>query len=141
MKQQQKKFPPIFWVAFGLLAILNVVVFFGYQQPLERYQQFAKVKHVITVKAGGKINDIVRLGEQLPDCKIVNDGKLVWQSFANGIAQYVFQPNVAASPGKSNENAICQSGDLVKVDTTSSDNDNTTLVLLSIDFSNPLNEQ
>ena len=133
-----KKFPPIFWVAFALLIVLNLSVFMDYQKPLDKYQRFAGVKHVVNIKAGGTFENIARHGEILPSCNVVNDGTLTWQSFKEGKATYVFAPLVAASPGKSNENAICQAGDLIDVDTTTETSANTVLVLLSIDFNKPL---
>lgn len=138
MNQPSKKFPPIFWIAFAILIVINLSVFFDYQKPLERYQTFAKIDHKINVKAGGVFENIERYGEVLAKCTVVNDAQLQWTSFDDNLTRYTFSPLVAASPGKSNENAICQQGDVVTVDTSSENNANTLLVLLSIDFDNPL---
>ncbi len=135
---EKKRFPPIFFIAFGLLIVLNLTVFFDYQKPLERYQKFAKVAHKITIKGGEAFENIERDGEVLPKCTVVNDGTLQWLSFKGQFTYYSFTPKVAATPGKSNENAICQAGDKITIDTSNEKNPNTLLVLLSIDFDKPL---
>jgi hypothetical protein len=137
-KNDKKKLGPLFWVAFAALIILNLSVFIDYQKPLERYQQFVKVEHRVKIKAGEDLENINRHGEVLPSCKVVNDGTLTWLNYQEGFANYEFNPLVAASPGKSNENAICQAGDKISVNARSEDNANTVLILLSINFDNPL---
>jgi hypothetical protein len=134
---EKKRFPPIFFIAFALLIVFNVSVFFDYQKPLERYQKFAKVAHQITIKGGEAFNDIERDGEVLPKCTVVNDGTLQWLSFKGQYTYYSFTPLLGATPGKSNENAICQVGDKITIDTSNEKNANTLLVLLSIDFDKP----
>ncbi len=135
---EKKKFPPIFFIVFALLIVLNLSVFFDYQKPLERYQKFSKVTHQITIKGGESFNNIERDGEVLPKCTVVTDGVLQWLSFKGQYTYYSFTPNVAATPGKSNENAICQVGDKITIDTSNDKSANTLLVLLSIDFDKPL---
>lgn len=136
----KKKFPPIFWIAFALLVVLNLSVFIDYSKPLDKYQRFAGVAHNIELKPASVIKEIVRDGQALPECTVAAGGSLVWQSFASGVASYQFKPLVAATPGKSNENAICQAGDVVNINSLSEDNHNTQLILLSIDFNNPVKQ-
>ena len=138
MTENKKKFPPIFWVAFGALVVLNVSVFFDYQKPLERYQKFAKVKHSVNIKTGSIIYDIKRGDETLPQCLVSTGAVLEWVSFAGKHSFYQYQPTLAATAGQSNQDVMCQQGDTVAIDTTSEDNANTLLVLLSIDFDRPL---
>lgn len=135
---EKKKFPPIFWIAFAALIVLNLSVFFDYQKPLERYQKFARIHHFVNLKGGEDLHQIERDGQMLPECKVVNAGTLEWLSFKDNLSTYSFKPLVAASPGKSNENAICQVGDTIKVDISNESNANTLLVLLLINFDDPL---
>ena len=65
-------------------------------------------------------------------------GALKWQSVDDNVVVYQFSPLAAASPGKSNENAICQQGDTIKNNILSEDNHNSQLILLSINFDKPL---
>lgn len=140
MIDDKKKFPPIFWIAFAILVVINLSVFFDYSKPIEKYQRFAGVTHSIELKPASVLKDIVRDGQKLPECTVVAGGMLTWQSFASGVARYQFEPIQAATPAKSNENAICQTGDIVDVNSLSDDNHNTQLILLSIDFANPVKQ-
>ena len=139
MIADKKKFPPIFWIAFAVLVVLNLSVFIDYQKPLDKYQRFAGVVHSIELKAGSVIKDVSRDGQTLEQCTVAAGGTLKWLAFADGYARYQFTPLLAATPGKSNQDAICQQNDQVSVNSKSEDNHNTQLILLSIDFSNPLN--
>jgi len=138
MIESKKKFPPVFWFAFAALIVLNLSVFFDYKRPLDRYQAFAKVSHEVSLKAASVLHNVMRNGQKLPQCTVAAGGKLQWQSFEGKMVNYAFAPLVAQSPGKSNEDAICQQGDVVVVDTSSEDNHNTQLILLSIDFKKPV---
>lgn len=143
MIDDKKKFPPIFWIAFAILVVINLSVFFDYSKPIEKYQRFAGVTHSIELKPASVLKDIVRDGQKLPECTVAAGGMLTWQSFASGVARYQFNPLQAAKPDtplKSAQNAICQVGDVVDVSSLSDDNHNTQLILLSIDFSNPLKQ-
>ena len=140
MTADKKKFPPIFWIAFAVLVVINLSVFLDYSKPLDKYQRFAGVTHNIELKPASVLKDVVRDGNAIKECTVAAGGTLIWQSFASGVASYQFMPLQAATPGKSNENAICHSGDMVNVNSLSEDNHNTQLILLSIDFSNPLKQ-
>ena len=138
MTENKKTFPPVMWFAFAALVVLNLSVFFDYKKPLDRYQSFAKVEHQVNLKAGDVLHNIVRNGETLAKCTVAAGGQLQWRSFEQQLVNYQFTPSVAEAPAKSNHDAVCQQGDSIKVDTSSEDNHNTQLILLSIDFSKPV---
>ena len=138
MINDKKKFPPIFWVAFAILVVLNLSVFIDYQQPLDRYQPFTRIAHDVDLKPGSVLKKVTRGGQLLEQCTIASGGTLQWLSFADGYVRYQFMPQSAATSDKSNQDVMCQANDLVSVNATSEDNHNTQLVLLSIDFNKPL---
>ena len=143
MIDDKKKFPPIFWIAFAILVVINLSVFFDYSKPIEKYQRFAGVTHNIELKPASVLKEIVRDGQKLPECTVATGGMLTWQSFASGVARYQFNPMQAVTSDtsvKSAQNAVCLAGDIVDVSSLSDDNHNTQLILLSIDFANPLKQ-
>ena len=100
MIDDKKKFPPIFWIAFAILVVLNLSVFIDYQQPLDRYQPFTKVPHKVDLKAGSVVKNIIRDGQTLAQCTVAEGGTLQWLEFADGMVRYQFTPLLAATAAK-----------------------------------------
>ncbi len=132
--KNSKKFPPIFWVAFIALILFNISVFFDYSKPIDRYAKFAKIEHLVMIKAGSVLHQVMRNGLQLEQCKLLGDSQLKWLRVEGNFAVYTVKTLAVEAAVKDSD---CLAGDIVKVDFTSDNEANTVLVLLSLDFDDP----
>lgn len=145
MMNDKKRFPPIFWLVFLLLVILNLSVFIDYRQPLERYRVLADVEHIVEIKAGSVLKQITRGDQLLSECRLATSAKLKWLGHQDEQVIYQLMPSsmVSSSPSvpstltkgvDNDDQQNCQYQDQVAVSSSSEDNHNTQLILLSIDF-------